>query len=84
MYNDIVNALLNSALGSAFATFDGEELYPTKKENKSQRQYLTKNGLILPFLREAFAKLFSKSEIDRVFTPPSALPDLPTPRACSQ
>ena len=26
-------ALLNSALESAFATFDGKELYPTKQEN---------------------------------------------------
>ena len=68
MYNDIVNALLNSALESAFATFDGKELYPTKQENKGQRQYLTKNGLILPFLLEVFAKLFSKS-VNRVLTP---------------
>ena len=76
MYNDIVNALLNSALESSFATFDEKELYPTKQENKSQRQYLTKNGLILPFLLEVFAKLFSKS-VNRILTPHFASASLP-------
>ena len=31
--------LLNSALESAFATFDGKELYPTKQEKGVRRKY---------------------------------------------
>ena len=37
-------ALLNSALESAFATFDGKELYPTKEEKGARLGYsLTSN-----------------------------------------
>ena len=34
-------ALLNSALESAFATFDGKELYPTKQEKGARIGFFT-------------------------------------------